>query len=179
MYIKSHGKDSATEAYQEKHQKRERKSSLSMEDMVLLMLTYLHSYSTLFEIGVMFNVSESRTHRITVWVEGVLVKSGQFALPNKKVLPNETSTIEVMLVDVTEQLIKRSQKEQKESYSGKERHLIQTQVIMNAIAFNKLRRRFWMRYLDLHRYIHIPIESFFGNLHTCIFFFQLYYNPIY
>ena len=79
-----------SEGYQAKHRKCGRQSSLSMKDMVLLMLTYFRSYSTFFELGVMFNVSESTAHRITIWVEDVLVASGQFALPSKKVLLDVT-----------------------------------------------------------------------------------------
>ena len=107
-------------AYDAKHKtKRGRKPTLTVEDMILLMLSYLRSYATFFETGVNFGVSESTAHRITVWVENVLIVSGKFALPSKRVLLTKTSKIEVVIVDVTEQEIERPQKGQKQYYSGK------------------------------------------------------------
>ena len=88
-------------AYDAEHaSKRGRKSKLSIEDMILLTLSYLRSYATFFETGINFGVSESTAHRITVWVENVLISCGKFALPSKWVLLTETSKIEVVLVDV-------------------------------------------------------------------------------
>lgn len=107
------------EAYQEKHQKRGRSSGLSREDMVLLTLSYLRSYATFVETGFHFEVSESTAHRITVWVEDILMGSGEFSLPSKRVLVTETSEIETILIDVTEQEIERPKKGQKAYYSGK------------------------------------------------------------
>jgi len=107
-------------AYAEKHKKRGRNSDLSREDMVLLMLSYLRSYATFYETGFNFGVSESTAQRITVWCEDVLMASGEFSLPGKKVLVTEISEpLEVVLVDVTEQEIERPKKGQREYYSGK------------------------------------------------------------
>jgi hypothetical protein len=106
--------------YEAKHvSKRGRKAKLTVEDMILLMLSYLRSYATFFETGVNFGVSESTTHRTTVWVENILISCGKFALPSKRVLLTETTKIEVVLVDVTEQEIERPKKGQKAYYSGK------------------------------------------------------------
>ena len=107
-------------AYDAEHKsKRGRKPKLTVEDMVLLMLSYLRSYATFFETGVNFGVSESTAHRTTVWVENVLISCGKFVLPSKRMLSTETSKIEVILVDVTEQEIERPKKGQKKYYSGK------------------------------------------------------------
>ena len=107
-------------AYDAEHKStRGRKPKLTVEDMILLMLSYLRSYATFFETGVNVGVSESTAHRTTVWVENVLISCGKFALPSKRVLSTETSKIEVILVDVTEQEIERPQKGQKKYYSGK------------------------------------------------------------
>jgi len=107
-------------AYDVEHKsKRGRKPKLTVEDMILLMLSYLRSYATFFETGVNFGVSESTAHRTTVWVENILIACGKFALPSRRVLLTETSKIEVILVDVTEQEIERPKKGQKEYYSGK------------------------------------------------------------
>jgi len=107
-------------AYDAEHKsKRGRKPTLTVADMILLMLSYLRSYATFFEVGINFGVSESTAHRTTVWVENILVTCGKFALPSKRVLTTETSKIEVILVDVTEQEIERPKKGQKQYYSGK------------------------------------------------------------
>jgi len=110
-----------TAAYKEKHRKGGRKSGMSIEDMILLMMSYLRSYATFMEIGFNFNVSESTAQRVTVWVEDVLISSGKFSLPSKKVLVTEvtSASIEVVLIDVTEQEIERPKKGQKSYYSGK------------------------------------------------------------
>ena len=115
----AHMVEIVTEAYKEKHRKGGRNSGLSIEDMILLTLSYLRSYATFMETGFNFDVSESTAQRITVWVENVLVSSGKFALPSKKVLVTEVSSVEVVLIDVTEQEIERPKKGQKEYYSGK------------------------------------------------------------
>jgi len=107
-------------AYDAEHtSKRGRKAALTVADMILLMLSYLRSYATFFETGINFGVSESTAHRTTVWVENVLITCGKFALPSKRVLTTESSKIEVILVDVTEQEIERPKKGQEQYYSGK------------------------------------------------------------
>lgn len=106
-------------AYKDKHKKGGRPSGLSIEDMILLTLSYLRSYATFMETGFNFGVSESTAQRITIWVEDILTSSGEFALPSKKVLVTEISTVEVVLIDVTEQEIERPKKGQKAYYSGK------------------------------------------------------------
>lgn len=108
-----------SEAYKEKHKKGGRPSGLSIEDMILLTLSYLRSYATFMETGFNFGVSESTAQRVTFWVEDVLISSGEFALPSKKILVTEVSSVEVVLIDVTEQEIERPKKGQKAYYSGK------------------------------------------------------------
>ncbi|MGQ0517003.1 hypothetical protein ACT453_41980, partial [Bacillus sp. D-CC] len=61
-------------------------------------------------MGVIFGVSESSAHRIATWVEDVLISSGTFSLPSKKVLLEEDSTIEIVWIDATEQEIERPKK---------------------------------------------------------------------
>jgi hypothetical protein len=108
-----------TVAYKEKHRKGGRNSGLSIENMILLTMSYLRSYATFMETGFNFDVSESTAQRVTVWVEDVLLSSGKFSLPSKKVLVTEVSSVEVVLVDVTEQEIERPKYKQKDYYSGK------------------------------------------------------------
>ena len=111
-------------AYDAKHKRRGRNSTLAVEDMVLLMLNYLRSYSTFFEIGVIFGVSESSAHRIATWVEDVLISSGTFSLPSKKVLLEEDSVIEIVLIDATEQEIERPKKNKGNTTQGRKRNTL-------------------------------------------------------
>jgi hypothetical protein len=53
------------------------------------------------------------------WVEDTLVKDGTFALIGKKVLEMESSSIQHIVIDVTESPINRPKKGQKDYYSGK------------------------------------------------------------
>lgn len=87
-----------------------RKPTLCLEDMLLLTLSYLRSYMTYFEIGAMYQVSESTAHRTVIWVEDALISCGRFSLPSKKVLSDEAYDLDVVLIDVTEQEIERPKK---------------------------------------------------------------------
>jgi predicted transcriptional regulator of viral defense system len=71
-------------AYAAKHKRRGRNSKLCVEDMLMLASKYWREYVTFFSLGVEYEVAESTAHDITVWVENVLVKSGEFGLPGKK-----------------------------------------------------------------------------------------------
>jgi len=96
-------------AYAEKHTRRGRHSKLSVAEMLFLALEYWRQYVTFAELAFRYGVAESTAHDITVWVENVLVKSGKFALPGKKVLIEENE-LEIVLVDVTESPIERPKK---------------------------------------------------------------------
>ncbi len=61
------------------------RKSLIPEDKVLLILSYYRKYRTLEHIGFDYDVSESTASRIVRKVEDVLIKSGKFSLPNKRV----------------------------------------------------------------------------------------------
>ncbi|MEW4072628.1 hypothetical protein Q0O08_32415, partial [Bacillus thuringiensis] len=78
-------------------------------------------------MGVIFGVSESSAHRIATWVEDVLISSGTFSLPSKKVLLEEDSTIEIVWIDATEQEIERPKKTKEILFrEEKETHLKNT-----------------------------------------------------
>ena len=96
-------------AYAEKHKRRGRNSKLSIAEMLMLALMYWRQYITFAELAFYFGVAESTAHDITVWVENVLIKSGSFSLPGKKVLLEE-SDLEIILVDVTESPVERPKK---------------------------------------------------------------------
>ena len=108
-------------AFAKKHEKGGRKPKLSVENQLLLALEYWRQYGTFAELGFAYGVAESTAHDITVWVENVLVKSGEFALPGKKALIAEDNEIEIILVDVTESPIERPKKTKKILFGQKEK----------------------------------------------------------
>ena len=72
------------EAYSAKHKRRGRHSKLDAADMLMLACKYWREYVTFLSLANEFGVAESTAHDITVWVENVLIKSGEFGLPGKK-----------------------------------------------------------------------------------------------
>ena len=87
-----------------------RPSKLSKADQLLLTLMYWREYRTQFHIGESYGVSEATVSRTIARVENALAKSGQFKLPGKKALQDSELSIEVIVVDVTEQAIERPKK---------------------------------------------------------------------
>jgi hypothetical protein len=87
-----------------------RPPELGRADQLLMTLMYWREYRTEFHIGVTYGVSESTVCRTIKKIEDVLIKSGQFRLPGKKVLKESDSVIEVVIVDVSEQPIERPKK---------------------------------------------------------------------
>jgi len=59
---------------------------LKLEDRLLMALEYLREYRTYFHLGQSYGLSESACYRSCRWIEDVLIKSGAFSLPGKKVL---------------------------------------------------------------------------------------------
>lgn len=97
------------EAYKQGHLKGEHPAKLSVLDKLVIMLGYYREYRTIENIAFDYSVSKSTICESIKWVENTLIKSGNFNLPSKRELVNNT-TIEVVLVDATEIEIERSQK---------------------------------------------------------------------
>lgn len=91
------------------------KSKLSIEDQLLLTLTYLRQYPTFISLGSMFSISESYANKIYHRTINYMIK---FIHPKKL---NELSLDDVrtVVIDVAEQEIERPKKKQKTYYSGK------------------------------------------------------------
>ena len=107
-------------AYAERHKKHNgRNRKLSVEDMLLATLEYYREYRAYECIAASYGISKQNICKTIQWVEEVLVKSGLFSLPGKKVLTQTDTEIEVVLVDTTETPIQRPKNGQKEYYSGK------------------------------------------------------------
>jgi len=87
-----------------------RPPKLSRADQLLMTLMYWREYRTQFHIAGSYGISEATVCRTINQVEDALVRSGEFRLPGKKVLQPSDTIIEVVLVDVSEQPIKRPKK---------------------------------------------------------------------
>ncbi len=98
----------AVSEYKESN-KRGRKSNLSIENQVLLTLSFWREYRTLFHLGRDWQLHESNVSRLVRRIEDILIKSGKFSLPGKKRLLEDDS-IKYAIVDVTESLIERPKK---------------------------------------------------------------------
>ncbi len=89
--------------------RRGRKSNLSIENQVLLTLSFWREYRTLFHLGRDWQLHESNVSRLVRRIEDILIRSGKFSLPGKKRLLEDDS-IKYAIVDVTEGLIERPKK---------------------------------------------------------------------
>ena len=89
--------------------KRGRKSNLSIENQVLLTLSFWREYRTLFHLGSDWQLHESNVSRLVRRIEDILIKSGKFALPGKKRLLADDA-LKYTIVDVTEREIERPKK---------------------------------------------------------------------
>lgn len=87
-----------------------RKDKLTIEEQVLITLSYWREYRTYFHLGKDWGIDESTAYRIIRRVEEMLLKSGLFSLPGKKVLREPNTPIETVVIDVTEHEVERPKK---------------------------------------------------------------------
>jgi len=87
-----------------------RRPTLTRADQLLMTLMYWREYRTEFHIGQSYGVSEATVCRTIQKVENVLLRSGEFRLPGKKVLHPSDTLIEIVLIDASEQPIERPKK---------------------------------------------------------------------
>jgi hypothetical protein len=88
--------------HEQKRKKKEgRTANLSIEDQILMTLEYYREYRTLFHIGTDYGLDESNVQRTVVKIESILIESGHFNLPGKKVLLS-ADKIQTILTDATE-----------------------------------------------------------------------------
>lgn len=96
-----------------------RKPKLCEEDRVLFMLEYYREYRTLAHMGIDYGISEGQASKLVRDVESVLIKSGKFSLPSKRVLYESDNPIEFVLIDATESPIQRPKKSKDTTIQGK------------------------------------------------------------
>ena len=87
-----------------------RSSKLSLEDQLLLTLSYWREYRTQFHIAASYKIHESTANRIITKVEDVLVSAGRFALPKRQTPQAAEHDLVVVVVDSTETPIERPKK---------------------------------------------------------------------
>ena len=87
-----------------------RPGKISLEDQILMTLEYWREYRTYFHIGQSWGVTESTACRIIRKVEKSLSQARVFTLPGKKRLYQTDSSIDVVVIDVTETPIERPKK---------------------------------------------------------------------
>jgi hypothetical protein len=87
-----------------------RPNKLSIEDQLLMALEYIREYRTYFHVAASYQVSESACYRNIRWIEDVLIKHPDFALPGRKALLKSDMSYEVVLIDATETPIERPKK---------------------------------------------------------------------
>jgi hypothetical protein len=97
-------------ARRDKLAKGGRKPKLRSWEIMLMTLEYWREYRTFFHISVNYGISESNCWKIIVWVEDLLIKSGKYNLPGKKVLLESPEDYEVIQTDATESPIERPKK---------------------------------------------------------------------
>lgn len=87
-----------------------RPSILTPADQLLMMLEYNREYRTYFHIAQSYGLSESNAYRCIKRAEELLIRSGSFSLPGRKVLQASEMNFEIVIVDATETKIERPQK---------------------------------------------------------------------
>lgn len=81
-----------------------RPSKLSIEDQLLLCLSYWHEYRTLFHVGMTYGVSEATASIIVRYIEDCLIRSNKFNLP-KKLSASGGLDWNIVIVDATEIIV--------------------------------------------------------------------------
>ena len=61
-------------------------------------------------MGIDYGISEGQASKLVRDVESVLIKSGKFSLPRKRVLYEADNEIELVIIDATESPIQRPKK---------------------------------------------------------------------
>ena len=104
-------KEVVVKHYQKARAKGGRKKSLAPSDQILMMLEYYRQYRTYKEISIDYRVSESSTYYTIRKIEEILLQDNRFHLPSlKKTRPTDKSSIDVIVVDVTESPCERPKK---------------------------------------------------------------------
>lgn len=100
-----------------------RRDKLTIEEQVLITLSYWREYRTYFHISQDWGIHEATAYRIIRRVEDILIDSGLFALPGKKDLIKTDSKIQTVVIDVTEHEVERPKKNRKNTIAVNKRSI--------------------------------------------------------
>ena len=100
-------------SYRKLHEQGGKPPTLSVLDKLVITLMYWREYRTYRHIAWDYGVGKSAIGKTVIWVEDVLIKSGFFALPSKRIMQKSDTELEVVLIDVTEQPIERPKRGRK------------------------------------------------------------------
>jgi Helix-turn-helix of DDE superfamily endonuclease len=98
------------EAEKKKKNRGGKPNKLAVEDRLLMTLEYIREYRTYFHVAASYQISESACYRNIRWIEDVLIKHPNFALPGRKALLKSDVEYDVILIDATETPIERPKK---------------------------------------------------------------------
>ena len=101
-----------------------RKNKLTIENQLLMALEYLREYRTYFHIGQSYGISESSAYKAVRWIEDILIKHPDFALPGKKALVKSDMNYELVLIDATESPIERPKKSRNTIIQEKRKNIL-------------------------------------------------------
>ena len=90
-----------------------RKSQLSILDKLVITLQYWREYRTYRHIAFDYDVGKSTIGEAVTWVEDTIISSGLCNLKSARELRENTSGIEIAIIDVTEQEIERPKRGRK------------------------------------------------------------------
>jgi Helix-turn-helix of DDE superfamily endonuclease len=111
------------EAEKKKKNRGGKPNKLIIEDRLLMALEYLREYRTYFRVATSYEISESACYRNIVWIENVLIKHPDFALPGRKALLKNDVEYDVILIDATETPIERPKKNKSTITQAKEKDI--------------------------------------------------------
>jgi len=94
---------------------RGKKSTMSIENKLLLMLMYYRNYHTYLTLSELFGISEGYANKIVRKMSKLVVK----ALPLGRKRRVGSEEIKAVIIDASEQRIERPQKKQGQYFSGK------------------------------------------------------------
>ena len=75
-------------------------------------------------MGIDYGISEGQASKLIRDVESVLIKSGKFSLPSKRVLYEADNEIEFVIIDATESPIERPKKSKKSTIQGRRSNIL-------------------------------------------------------
>ncbi|UZQ29592.1 MAG: transposase family protein [Spiroplasma phoeniceum] len=96
----------------EKFKKGGKTNKLSLENRLLMTLSYWREYRSYFHLAKSFDINEYSFYRNIKWIEGILIKHSDFQqLAGKKSLINDYFNDKTIIIDATETPIQRPKKD--------------------------------------------------------------------